>query len=41
MKEGQKRKPSCIILDEIDGISTNDRKPIKTIIDYINKGHLH
>ena len=40
LKEGQKRKPTCLILDEIDGISTNNRKPIKTIIDFIKTGHL-
>ena len=27
-------------MDEIDGISTNNRKPIKTIIDFIKTGHL-
>jgi chromosome transmission fidelity protein 18 len=40
MKKDQKRKPSCLILDEIDGISTNGRKTIKTIIDFIKTGHL-
>ena len=40
MKKDQKRKPTCLILDEIDGISTNNRKPIKTIIDFIKTGHL-
>ena len=40
MKKDQKRKPSCLILDEIDGISTNSRKTIKTIIDFIKTGHL-
>ena len=40
MKKDQKRKPSCLILDEIDGISTNGRKTIKTIIDFIKSGHL-
>ena len=40
MKKDQKRKPTCLILDEIDGISTNNRKPIKTIIDFIKTGHM-
>ena len=40
MKKDQKRKPTCLILDEIDGISTNNRKPIKIIIDFIKTGHL-
>ena len=40
MKKDQKRKPSCLILDEIDGIGTNGRKTIKTIIDFIKTGHL-
>ena len=40
LKEGQARKPTCLILDEIDGISTNTRKPIKTIIDFIKTGHM-
>ena len=40
LKKDQKRKPTCLILDEIDGISTNNRKPIKTIIDFIKTGHL-
>ena len=40
MKKDQKRKPICLILNEIDGISTNNRKPIKTIIDFIKTGHL-
>ena len=40
LKKDQKRKPTCLILDEIDGISMNNRKPIKTIIDFIKTGHL-
>ena len=40
LKKDQKRKPSCLILDEIDGMSNNSRKPIKTIIDFIKTGHL-
>ena len=40
LKKDQKRKPSCLILDELDGISNNSRKPIKTIIDFIKTGHL-
>ena len=40
LKKDQKRKPSCLILDEIDGISANSRKPIKTIIDFIKTGHV-
>ena len=40
LKKDQKRKPTCLILDEIDGISINNRKPIKTIIDFIKTGHL-
>ena len=40
LKKDQKRKPTCLILDEIDGISSNNRKPIKTIIDFIKTGHL-
>jgi chromosome transmission fidelity protein 18 len=28
------------MLDEIDGISSNSKKPIKTIIDFIKTGHL-
>ena len=40
LKKDQKRKPSCLILDEIDGMSANSRKPIKTIIDFIKTGHL-
>ena len=40
LKKDQKRKPSCLILDEIDGLSTNGRKTIKTIIDFIKTGHL-
>ena len=40
MKKDQKRKPSCLILDEIDGISSNSRKTIKNIIDFIKMGHL-
>jgi chromosome transmission fidelity protein 18 len=30
LKKDQKRKPTLLILDEIDGISSNSRKPIKT-----------
>ena len=40
LKKDQKRKPSCLILDEIDGISNNNRKTIKNIIDFIKTGHL-
>ena len=40
LKKDQKRKPTLLILDEIDGISSNSRKPIKTIIDFIKTGHL-
>ena len=40
LKRDQKRKPTCLILDEIDGISSNNRKPIKTIIDFIKTGHM-
>ena len=40
LKKDQKRKPSCLILDEIDGLSTNGRKTIKTIIDFIKTGHV-
>ena len=40
LKKDQKRKPTCLILDEIDGINTNNRKPIKTIIDFIKTGHM-
>ena len=41
LKKDQKRKPTCLILDEIDGISyNNNRKPIKAIIDFIKTGHL-
>ena len=40
LKKDQKRKPTLLILDEIDGISANSRKPIKTIIDFIKTGHL-
>ena len=40
LKKDQKRKPTLLILDEIDGISSNSKKPIKTIIDFIKTGHL-
>ena len=40
LKKDQKRKPTCLILDEIDGINTNNRKPIKAIIDFIKTGHM-
>ena len=40
LKKDQKRKPSCLILDEIDNINANNRKPIKTIIDFIKTGYL-
>ena len=36
------KKPTCLILDEIDGISSNNaKKSIKTIIDFIKYGQVN